>query len=389
MSLHASMYMTLPSNTSDFEDVNRTNSFRVRLPEPVQLLGAWEVALVDLQYPYSWRNLAGKQTVRIQYKTSIGSPAYLEGVVPSGYYGDVPTLLDGVRLAIRDAARNIPVMEALVKLVLHRTRIIKRFPAPPPHTALEETSGKRIKRNRFLKLAEVARQLSEDQPSNLKQQQQQQEEMETEEKGSEYMLFRQPLSTHYRQLASAEEVERDDALFEQWMDEKKRLDSSRVEDAAESELEHAFDGSLTRGMGRVKVRVAEGKSINALWLPQTVSYMLGLSETHLKPGRTYRASYQPDLTAGLTTLYVHCSIVEPQVVGNVRSELLRAIPIDSKHDFGDTVHELFTSPHYIGVLRRSFDHIKIEIRTDSGELVPFEHGKCVVKLHFRKAKGGI
>lgn len=48
--------MTLPSNTSSFSD-NTTASFRVRLPVPVQLEGEWEIALVEVQYPYSWNNV--------------------------------------------------------------------------------------------------------------------------------------------------------------------------------------------------------------------------------------------------------------------------------------------------------------------------------------------
>ena len=352
---HASMYMTLPSNTPDFEDVNRTNSFRVRLPEPVQLFGAWEVALVDMQYPCSWRNLAGKQEVTLKYRTSNGAITRLKGLVPPGYYRDIPTLLDGVRLAIRDATRYVPVTEAMEELVMHRLSILKQFPRQETQEGLIAELDNRVEAS--------------------------------EARTTHHDNFKQRLQPFYRDRATSEEVARDDALFDRWAAEKKRYEESRVEDAPESDLEQAFDGSLTEGMGRVKVWVAEGKPINEVWLPETVSYMLGLSETQLKAGRTYRAKYQPDLTAGLTTLYIHCSIVEPQVVGNCRSELLRAIPIDSKHAFGDTVHELFTSPHYVGVLRRSFDHIKIEIRTDSGQLVPFEHGKCVAKLHFRKAKG--
>ena len=358
------MYVTLPSNTPDYANSNRTNCFRVRLPEPVQLFGAWEVALVDIQYPYSWRNLPGRQELMLKYKTASGASTRLKGVVPPGYYRDVSTLLDGVRLGIRDAARYIPVVQAMEELVVQRLSIMRQF----PHPQTDEATRAEVNDN----MAEAS--AAEHATTTT-----------TTDRGN----FKQRLPAFYRERATSEEVARDDALFERWAAEQAHYDQASVEDAPESELEHAFDGSLTAGMGRVKVRVAEGKSINALQLPPTIRYMLGFSseETLLLPGRTYRARYQPDLTAGLTTLYVHCSIVEPQVVGNCRSELLRTIPIDSTHAFGDTVHELFTSPHYVSVLRRCFDQIHIEIRTDAGELVPFEHGKVVVKLHFRKARG--
>ena len=49
-------YVTLPSNTPDKR--NSTSNFRVRLPEEIQLPpGAWEVALVEIQFPCSWNNV--------------------------------------------------------------------------------------------------------------------------------------------------------------------------------------------------------------------------------------------------------------------------------------------------------------------------------------------
>ena len=266
------------------------------------------------------------------------------------------------------------MVEAETELALCRVKIMKKYPQP------KETQMTDLVREVDPDLTEDARRQI-DKPSVGESQK------EPKKKKDDYIVFRQPLPLYQREQATAEEVAHDQMLYDKWVEEEKRYNEQRIEDAPVSKEELAFRGGITRGLGRVEVYMEEGKSINAVIIPKTVRYMLGLTENEIEAGRVYRAPYQPDLTAGLTTLYIHCSIVEPQIVGNCRSELLRTIPINSTHAFGDTIHELFTSPHYIGVLRRCFDQIQIEIRTDKGEPVPFEHGKVVVKLHFRKAKG--
>jgi hypothetical protein len=52
-----SFYVTLPSNTNQY-DTNTLNNFRVRLPQRLELSGpAWEVALVEAIYPHNWNNV--------------------------------------------------------------------------------------------------------------------------------------------------------------------------------------------------------------------------------------------------------------------------------------------------------------------------------------------
>ena len=53
-------YLNLPSNTNKAlgaHRVNSTSEYRVKLPQGIHLNGAWEVALVEVQYPYSWDNV--------------------------------------------------------------------------------------------------------------------------------------------------------------------------------------------------------------------------------------------------------------------------------------------------------------------------------------------
>jgi hypothetical protein len=50
-------YLTHPSNASlDIfpDNINKTTSFRVILPQPVELDGNWEVRLYSISYPNTW-----------------------------------------------------------------------------------------------------------------------------------------------------------------------------------------------------------------------------------------------------------------------------------------------------------------------------------------------
>ncbi|KAF0146623.1 MAG: hypothetical protein FD143_3303, partial [Ignavibacteria bacterium] len=49
--------LTLPSNASTYFFPNKKpNSYKVLLPATLDLEGTWEVAIVNIQYPFNWPN---------------------------------------------------------------------------------------------------------------------------------------------------------------------------------------------------------------------------------------------------------------------------------------------------------------------------------------------
>lgn len=98
--------------------------------------------------------------------------------------------------------------------------------------------------------------------------------------------------------------------------------------------------------------------------------------------------YPVNLYLGLPSqLFVYCDIIEPQMVGDVMTSLLRIIPLDpSKYIYGAYKMHVFTPAHYLSVLRREFDTIEIDIRTSTGVKIPFQFGTSCIKLHFRRLK---
>ena len=86
-----------------------------------------------------------------------------------------------------------------------------------------------------------------------------------------------------------------------------------------------------------------------------------------------------------TNIFIYCDIVEPQIVGDVNVPLLGIVPSESS----DKVYEkIYTGENirYIPVQTRSFQNIKIHLRSSTYEPIPFEHGRAAVTLHLRPLK---
>ena len=99
-----------------------------------------------------------------------------------------------------------------------------------------------------------------------------------------------------------------------------------------------------------------------------------------KDGLTQESPYMTDLST-ITSIYTYCDIIQPQIVGDTSAQLLRSIPIEGK--YGDIITKTFTKIQYVPVQRKSFGDVKIILRNDTGDPVPFERGKLIATLHFR------
>ena len=94
------------------------------------------------------------------------------------------------------------------------------------------------------------------------------------------------------------------------------------------------------------------------------------------------APYCMDLNRGLHTFFVYCDIVQHQLVGDANVPLLRTVAV--KGHSGDVVDRSFDNVHYLGLSRSTFQEIHVHITDDTGKVIPFEHGRVIVKLHFKK-----
>lgn len=100
--------------------------------------------------------------------------------------------------------------------------------------------------------------------------------------------------------------------------------------------------------------------------------------------KKYKGSRTAELNAGCRSIYVYCDIVEHTFVGDTFAQLLRMVEIPNNTAQDDTIVIKYDRPHYIPLQTRIFDTIRVEVKDDTNKVIPFNSGRVVVKLEFKK-----
>lgn len=126
-----------------------------------------------------------------------------------------------------------------------------------------------------------------------------------------------------------------------------------------------------------------------LKISEHLRYMLGFKDLQFinidyinNKNVTLISQHAPDMLGGMHSIYVYCDIVAPQIVGNIFAPLLQVINVEGQ--YMDIVNHAYITPHYIPILKKSFNSIEILLKSDQDDPIPFEYGKSIVKLHFRR-----
>lgn len=128
--------------------------------------------------------------------------------------------------------------------------------------------------------------------------------------------------------------------------------------------------------------------VHDLYIPPEISYILGFGRSQIvsiknnTDPKTITSNHPVDMSGGLNHLFVYCDILKPQIVGNVLAPLLQIVSIEGSYT--DVISRIYISPHYVPVLKKSFNTLEINIKNDQNKPFDFEFGKTIVKLHFRK-----
>lgn len=85
----------------------------------------------------------------------------------------------------------------------------------------------------------------------------------------------------------------------------------------------------------------------------------------------------------ILSLFVYCDVLEHVPVGDTLAPLLRCVVVHGTHD-SEHVIERFVNPMYLPVQKKEFESLEINIRTDTGDPMPFVDGRSSVTLHFRR-----
>ena len=82
------------------------------------------------------------------------------------------------------------------------------------------------------------------------------------------------------------------------------------------------------------------------------------------------------------TIYVYSDLIESQVVGDAQANLLRMLV--PRGQPGNMITEEVKVPSYHRLRTTVFSSVAINIRGDTGQLIPFASGAVRVTLHFRR-----
>jgi hypothetical protein len=187
-----------------------------------------------------------------------------------------------------------------------------------------------------------------------------------------HFLFKVPTSKWY-----------DSAVLEYGHYETMNEFTKGMTDALETEIGNRTDICLTYNAitGKVAIRLKPGCK---LYLNNKLSLILGFGGKELMLDAAKGAVQESPLAdlSFFSSIFTYCNIVQAQVVGDVNARLIKTVPVEGT--YGDTITRTFTNIQYLPVETKSFEDVEIVLRTDTGDPVPFERGKVVVTLHFRK-----
>lgn len=127
------------------------------------------------------------------------------------------------------------------------------------------------------------------------------------------------------------------------------------------------------------------KNLLSITTSETLSLQLGF-EPKTNFIKEYKGKYPINLYLGLPSqIFIYSDIIQPQIVGDVMTPLLRIVPLDpTLYIYGAYKMNTFSPTHYLPVMKREFDVIEIDIRTSIGDRVPFLFGTSSIKLHFKR-----
>ena len=123
-----------------------------------------------------------------------------------------------------------------------------------------------------------------------------------------------------------------------------------------------------------------------------IGYKMNLGhEFGIMTDNTHDGNYPVDLSAGTELMFIYLDIIEHQLLGDTKSPLLRVIDTNRRVKNGSVCNiepnhrKVFSNLEYKKILVKNIQTIQVELRTETGNFVPFAGtGKVVITLTFKK-----
>lgn len=147
-----------------------------------------------------------------------------------------------------------------------------------------------------------------------------------------------------------------------------------------------------------EVGLSENGHLSFKWIGSTVyfahlqfkfplQFVLGFQQNYRIVYGSIEADFPPQLNRAYDQMMIYADIVKPIMVGGVLVPLLRNVYVKQNNYFGQVVNHVIDNPMYLKTSCTSFNRIEVNIRSDSGTLIPFaDAGITCLTLHFIKHK---
>lgn len=143
--------------------------------------------------------------------------------------------------------------------------------------------------------------------------------------------------------------------------------------------------------GSRMVEINTRMSVRKIEMSVTLALILGFDPKATNLKKNNKAIRPANIHAALPShMYVYCDLVEPQLVGDTVAPLLKIVNIetlssvDGSYNYGANKVVHFTDPHYVPLVKTSFESVEIDLRNSTGDKIPFHFGTTCMKVHFRR-----
>lgn len=121
---------------------------------------------------------------------------------------------------------------------------------------------------------------------------------------------------------------------------------------------------------------------------RTLARMLGYEKVSLGPVESKsKHSFLGDHPLEMRPfyhMYIYTDLVEPSIVGDTEAPILAVVSLDQDKLWGGMCFKEVLNPQYYTINKTFISNIEVKIMNEYGELIKFEFGKTLLKLHVRR-----
>ena len=353
----SSFYVTLPSNGSrNYYNENTASTFRNHLAHPLELEGQWEVALVEMQYPITWKLLKKDNKIGLTFFHTGTHGVYKPQKRTAKFSMTSQTLFQFMKKSEMKAYDNFTKAD------------MKKGMPDIMHSYIDKLVDKDNE------VGFVSIELSEDYLFNIYI------EKEAMYKSVDYVEAYLPVKFYNSPVHVArtlvqeirDKIETMTAIFKTFNKDTVALGLDYNKDSGVIRFYTALENVLC---GLVMYKTSEE-------LHRVLGFTTSSLDVVMEQVPYQTQSTKPQMKFNTPALYVYSDIIGDELVGDAKVPLLRAVPIDG--EMGDFVHKEFIRPYYKSVNKGYINSILIEVKDDTGQDMQFTIGKVICTLHFRR-----